>query len=280
MNIARNLERSALFFPDRPALSEGEVQLTYAQANERTNRIATALIHMGIEPGDRIAITYPNSIDWVTFYFGVLKVGAIAITLAANLSSDEVRNLINHSKPRMVLCDEAKLHDLEPLKAEGYLETIISESGDTDIRQLIEEGSPSFEAVDKDRTDTALVLYTGGTTGIPKGVMVTHEHVIFSSESIAYCERSNEYDRALCFLPFNHVFAQFHIMNSTIFSAGCVEMLPALDVDRILKLLEGDRITKFFAVPTVYVRLLSMSDLRKKLGKLRYCFSADRKSVV
>jgi len=274
MNVAKNLERSALFFPDRPALSEGDRELTYFETNEKVNRIATALIRMGIKPGDHVAITYPNSIDWAIFYFGVLKAGAVAITLAANLSGDELKNLVVHSRPRMILSDEAKGDDLKSLQGEGHVGTIIGGGGDVSLEQLMEEGSPSFEAIDRDRADTALVLYTGGTTGVPKGVMITHEHVIYSSQSIAYCERSNQRDRALCFLPFNHVFAQFHIMNSTIFSAGCVEMLPALDVDRILKLLEEDRITKFFAVPTVYVRLLSIPDLKKKLGKLRYCFSA------
>ncbi|MBA4418719.1 MAG: AMP-binding protein [Syntrophus sp. (in: bacteria)] len=274
MNVGVNLEQSAFLFPDRPAVSEGRVQLTYAQLNDRVNRVATALIEMGIHPGDHIAITYPNSIDWITCYFGVLKIGAVAVTLAAAFSGDELRNLIAHARPRIVFSDATKLADLEALKKEGKIEKIACTGGDIDIRELIKIGSPSFKAVERDRTDTAVILYTGGTTGVPKGVMITHEHVIFSSQSIAYYEHSNQYDRALCFLPFNHVFGQFHIMNSTIFSAGCVEMLPTLDVDRILKLFEEDRITKFFSVPTVYVRLLTITDLKEKLGKLRYCFSA------
>jgi long-chain acyl-CoA synthetase len=104
--------------------------------------------------------------------------------------------------------------------------------------------------------------------------MLTHEGMNFSSWSIAYYERSSENDVGLCFLPFNHVFGQMHIMNGTIFSAGCLELLPAFDMDKALELVEVGRITKFFAVPTVYIRLLSLPDLEKRLGKLRYCFSA------
>jgi long-chain acyl-CoA synthetase len=104
--------------------------------------------------------------------------------------------------------------------------------------------------------------------------MLTHEHMVFSSYSIAYYERSTENDVGLCFLPFNHVFGQIHIMNATILSAGCLELLPSLDMERVLEILDAGRITKFFAVPTVYIRFLALGDLKKKLGKLRYCFSA------
>ena len=104
--------------------------------------------------------------------------------------------------------------------------------------------------------------------------MLTHEGVIFSSHAIAYCEHSTPDDLALCFLPFNHVFGQIHILNSTIYSAGCLELLPTLDMDKVLALTEAGRVTKFFSVPTVYVRLLGLPDLKKKLGKVRYCFSA------
>jgi long-chain acyl-CoA synthetase len=104
--------------------------------------------------------------------------------------------------------------------------------------------------------------------------MLTHEGVNFSAYSIAYYERSVETDVALCFLPFNHVFGQMHIMNGTILSAGCLELLPAFDLDRVLEVLGQGRVTKFFAVPTVYVRLLSLDNLKEKLGKVRYSFSA------
>ena len=274
MNLAHNLETSAFFFPDKAAVSENDVTVSYAELNDRANRIATGLIKMGIEPGDHIAITHHNSTDWIAFYFGVLKTGAIAITLANALTGDELKNLVTHARPRMVFSDEKKLADLEGLRSSGSLEKIICKGGDLSIDKLMEMGSPNFKAVERDQRDTALVLYTGGTTGTPKGVMISHEHANFSSQCIAYCERSNPRDKALCFLPFNHVFAQFHIMNSTIFSAGSLELLPSFDLDRVLELISQSRITKFFAVPTVYVRLLTLPDLKEKLKGVTYCFSA------
>ena len=274
MNLAHNLELSAFFFPDRPAVRQDRLELTYAQLNDQANRIATGLIKMGVKPGDLVGLCALNSADWIAFYFGVLKAGAVAVTLSGMLTGDELVNLVSHAKLRFIFAAETKLPELEKLRSQGILEKVICPGGDLDLHHLIKMGSGSFKALDRDRTDTAAILYTGGTTGIPKGVMLTHEGMNFSSHSIAYYERSTEFDVALCFLPFNHVFGQIHIMNGTILSSGCLELLPSFDMDRVLALLKAGQMTKFFAVPTVYIRFLTLGDLKKTLGKLRYCFSA------
>lgn len=274
MNLAKNLEAAAFYFPERPVLREGAVEIHYAQLNERANRVATALIGLGLKPGEHVALCAPNSADWITFYFGVLKTGAIAVTLSSLLAGDELALLANHARPRFVYTTENKRTVLEGIRADCGLEKLICSGGDLDMAGLIARGSGTFRVLDRDRSDTAAVLYTGGTTGTPKGVMLSHENLIFSSQAPAYFERSTEQDQALCFMPFNHVFGQIHIMNSTILSCGCLEILPGFDLDRILEALAGGRVTKFYAVPTVYTRLLSLPDLEKKLGKLRYCFSA------
>ncbi len=274
MNLARNLENAAFYFPDRAALREGGLQINYAQLNDRANRVATALIGQGLQPGELVGLCAPNSMDWITFYFGVLKTGAVAVTLSSLLRGDELTLLVNHARPRLVFTQENKLSDLDRLKAGGVLEKIICPGGDLNLGDLIDQGSGIFRAVDRDRADTAAVLYTGGTTGTPKGVMLTHEGIDCSSHLTVNCERSTETDQALCFMPFNHVFGQIHILNATILSCGCLEILSGFDLDRIVEALSTGRVTKFFAVPTVYIRLLSLPDLEKKLGKLRYCFSA------
>jgi long-chain acyl-CoA synthetase len=274
MNLARNLERSALFFPDRPAIRENELEITYQELNARASRIAASLVKAGVRPGDHIGLCAPNSADWITFYFGVLKTGAVAVTLSAALMGSELTALVSHAGLRLIFSVEAKLKELERLKSDGALEKIICPGGDTELSHLMAGGAGAFSAIDRNRVDTAAILYTGGTTGIPKGAMLTHEGINYSSYGIAYYERSVETDVALCFLPFNHVFGQVHIMNSTILTAGCLELLPAFDLDHVLRALHSGRVTKFFAVPTVYVRFLGLDDLKKKLGNVRYSFSA------
>jgi long-chain acyl-CoA synthetase len=274
MNIAKNLERSAFYFPDRPVLSEELSETSYAQLNDRANRVATALIQMGIKPGDHIGLCAPNSGDWIAFYFGVLKAGAVAVTLSSMLKHDELSLLINHCRPKVLFTFDEELDDLAGLRGAGWLDKVISPQGDMDFEQLLNIGSSSFRAIDRDRSDTAAILYTGGTTGTPKGVMLAHENVNTAIQNVIFHERSSEKDRALLFLPLNHIFGQMHIMNATILSAGCLELIPAFDMERVLDLMASGRVTKLFAVPTLYVRLLAVERLKEKLGAVRYCFSA------
>jgi long-chain acyl-CoA synthetase len=274
MNLAKNLERSAFFFPGSPAVSEAVGEISYAQLNEKANRIATALIGMGVQTGEHVGLCAPNSGDWLAFYFGVLKAGAVAVTYSPLLKRDEMSLLMGHSRPRILFAAPERLADCEEMKKAGAVQKIICSGGDMTVEKLSAGGSPSFRAVDRERTDTAAVLYTGGTTGTPKGVMLSHENINAAIHTVAYNERSTENDRALCFLPFNHVFGQMHIMNATILSCGCLELLPAFDLDRVLDLMSKGRVTKLFAVPTVYVRLLTLERIKERLGSVRYCLSA------
>jgi long-chain acyl-CoA synthetase len=274
MNLATNLEMSAFYFPQQPALSEAGSEITYGVLNERANCIATGLLAIGVKPGDHVGICAPNSSDWIAFYFGLLKTGAVAVTYSSLLSKDELTLLADHSEPRFIFTTEDKLAVLEGLRSSVGLEKIICRNGDLTIQHLIDRGTGSFRAVDRSRTDTAAILYTGGTTGVPKGVMLTHENINTSAHNVAHNEHSDENDRAICFLPFNHVFGQAHITNATIYSAGCLEILPSFDLDKILALTGSGKVTKMFAVPTIYTRLLSLDGLKEKLGNVRYCFSA------
>jgi len=274
MNLATNLETSAFYFPDHPAINEGGIDTTYAQLNDRASRVATALMKMGVAPGQHVGLCAPNSADWLAFYFGVIKAGAVAVTYSSLLTGAELTILVNHAKPRFMLAGGERLREMEQLRGSAGLEKIICPGGDLDMAHLLEMGSGSFKAVERERADTAAILYTGGTTGIPKGVMLSHQNINVSAHNVACSERSTEADRALCFLPFNHVFGQMHVMNATILSAGCLEILPTFDLERILEATASGRITKLFAVPTVYTRLLTLEKLREKLGRVRYSFSA------
>ena len=274
MNLAKNLEMSAFYFPERPAISEDGQETSYALLNERANKVATALLKIGIASGDHVALCAPNSGDWLAFYFGVIKIGAVAVTLSSQLKTDELTLLVNHSRPKAIFTYDEKLHDLEKLRDEDCLTKIICLQGNLTFEKLLDSGQSVFKAIDAERTDTAAILYTGGTTGIPKGVMLSHENINAAIHTVVYQEKSTTYDKALCFLPFNHVFGQMHIMNATILSGGCLELMPGFDLDRVLAVMKAGRITKFFSVPTIYVRLLTLDRLKETMGDVRYCFSA------
>jgi long-chain acyl-CoA synthetase len=273
MNLAHNLEISAQFYPRHPAVREVNRETTYGELNEMANRVASALIKCGIVPGDLVALCAPNSAEWLAFYFGVIKTGAVAVTLSGILKNAEISNLVAHAKPRMAFADVSRLATLQQFKGSGALGKIICPDGDVDFASLLKMGDPFFRTVERERRDTVAVLYTGGTTGDPKGVMLTHEGIDFSAQSTVRYERYAHLDYTLCFLPFNHVYGQIYIMNSTVLSAGCLELMPAFDMERVLWLLDNDRLTRFYAVPTVYTRLIDIPDVGRRFQKVRYCFS-------
>lgn len=272
MNIAKNLEYAAQDFPDRTAVIEGDRHWTYAELNQRSGVLASALSAQGIGPGDLVALCAPNSCQWMEVYFGVLKCGAVAVTLSAQLTSDEFAMLLGHAQPKAIYTTAGRREQLAPLKDEGPL--VIAPGEDQTVDRLLEKGGHPMKATERDRGDLACVLYTGGTTGMPKGVMLSHENVNTAIFSVVHYERSTHQDLGLCFLPFNHVFGQMHIMNATVRSAGGLVLLPGFDLEAVLKAIAEHQVTKLYAVPTIYVRLLQVPDLANRMKPVRYCFSA------
>ena len=273
MNLAHYLETSAQFLPKHPAVRECDRDTCYGELNENANRVASALVSLGIEPGDRVALCAPNSADWMAVYFGILKMGGVATTLSSLLTDVEFSNLIHHARPRAVYTDPTRLAILQKIRIPAGVEKIICTDGDLDLPALLSLGSSGFRIVERERQDAIAVPYTGGTTGAPKGVVLTQEGMDFSCQSNYMYERYAQIDHSLCFLPFNHVFGQIYIMNPVILSGGCLELLPGFDMDRILWLLDQDQLSRFYAVPTIYTRLLDVPGISERFRKVRYCFS-------
>jgi long-chain acyl-CoA synthetase len=274
MNIVTNLERTAFHFPDHIAVIEEDRSVSFAEFNRDANQIASALVSVGVQPGDHVALCAPNSYVWLVFYFGALKAGAVAVTSSHLLMKDELSRTLADCRPKILFTADEKLEDLGDYRNQPYPELVVCDHGDISYARLVEKGTSKFKTVDRHRRDTAAILYTGGTTGIPKGAMLTHENIQTSIFNVAHYERSTQNDRALCFLPLNHVFGQMHIMNATVFSGGGLVIQPAFDLEKVLEVIDRHQVTKFYAVPTIYIRLLRLPDLRERMGSVRYCFSA------
>ena len=280
MNISENLERSANHFPDNIAVIDGNREFTYAEFNRDACRCASALVNCGVQPGDHVALCAPNSYAWLVFYFGALKAGAVAVTFSHLLTGAELSKIISDCRPRVLFTTRAKRNELEDFEQASFLKKMITDQGDASFSQFLKTGRSDFQTIDRDRQDTAAILYTGGTTGIPKGAMLSHGNLQSSAFSVAHYERSDQNDRALCFLPLNHVFAQVHITHSLVFCGGGVALQPAFDIEKALDAIQQYRVTNFYAVPTIYIRMLELDDLREKINSIRYCFSAAASMAV
>jgi long-chain acyl-CoA synthetase len=280
MNIASNLDHAAYHFPDHCAVIEGDRSVSFSEFCRDASQMASAMVEFGIQPGDHVALCAPNSYAWVVFYFGAIKAGAVAVTFSHLLMKREFMSTITDCEPRILFTVDEKLEALADYRNRPYPELVVCEHGDISWARLVEKGSAEFEIIDRQRHDTAAILYTGGTTGIPKGAMLTHENLQTSAFNVAHYERSTEQDRALCFLPLSHVFGQVHIMHSTVLSGGQLILQPSFDLDKVLEAIDRHRVTKFYSVPTIYIRLLRLPDLRERLGSVRYCFSAAASMAI
>lgn len=271
MNLASNLKSSAVHFPDNIAVIDADVTFTYKDLDDASDRIAASLLEMGVAPGAHIAVCTPNTYQWIGFYFGALKAGAAIATLPYTMTSAEMAYILQDCQPEIVFTVPDRLEDFRQQAPEYKI--ICDDTGLT-YDTLLKERSHPFKIIQRDADDTAAILYTGGTTGSPKGVLLSHGNMVSSAFTVAHFERSCDTDRALCFLPLNHVFAQVHIMHSAIFSGGGLVLLPSFDMEAMLESINRHSVTKLYSVPTIYVRLLTLTGLKKKLGTVRYCFSA------
>ncbi len=280
MNIATNLDQAAFHFPDHCAVVEGDRSISFSEFCRDTNRMASALVSFGVQPGDHLALCAPNSYAWMVFYFGAIKAGAVAVTFSHLLMKHEFGRTLTDCQPSVLLTVDQRLDDLADHRKGHFPELVVCDEGDISFARLLERGTPEFRVVDRQRHETAAILYTGGTTGVPKGAMLTHENLQTSAFNVAHYERSTEKDRALCFLPLSHVFGQVHIMHSTVLSGGQLVLQPAFNLENALEAIDRHGVTKFYSVPTIYIRLLRLPDLREKLGSVRYCFSAAASMAI
>jgi long-chain acyl-CoA synthetase len=273
VNIADNLEKSACYFPDHTAAIDGSRTVTYSEFNRDASRIASALRASGVRPGDHAAICAPNSYAWLTFYFGALKSGAAVVTFSNHVKPDEFNRIVSDCQPRVIFTTEDRIRDLGEREGHPCLDLLICEKGDISYNGLIEKGDFEFHSIERNRKDTAAIVYTGGITGIAKGAMLSHENIQASLFNVAYYERSSDDDVVLCFMPLHHIFGQVHIMNATIFAGGSLIIQSGFDPEKALEAITRHQATKIFGGPATYFRLLKVEDIRNKLKSVRYCLS-------
>ncbi len=275
MNVADEFTRAALYYPDKKALIFGNASYTYAEMHRIIETIAGYMSSLGVLKGDRISLYMANRPEWIMFYYGIARIGAISVCVPGAYKKDEVKGVVTDSLSSVIITSEELRTQLPSSEAApGVRHTIIVERDE--VLQSILRGEQTHFAESDIRTsgdDAAAILYTGGTTGIPKGAMLTHRNLLYSAQNVAFHERLVPEDIGLNFLPLNHVFAQCHIMH-TYFSGGATLILfPGFDVDRVAAAVVDYKVTRFYAVPTIFIRFLNNPEGRKQLNSVRYVFS-------
>ena len=294
LNLATFLEDSAREVPERTAVVSGKTRLSYAQLQAATNQVAHGLVEIGIGKGDKVALSCPNISSFVIAYYGILKAGAVVVPLNVLLKPREIAYHLTDSDAKAYLCYQGTPE--LPMGEMGYAafqEVGSCEhfflmtndpsapspiSGVKTLSALMHNQPTTFEMVMTEPDDTAVILYTSGTTGKPKGAELSHMSMLLNARLSDNIYPRAEHDVHLITLPLFHSFGQSVQMNAGIYNRATLVLLPRFTPDVALRLMDEENITFFAGVPTMYWNLLNYPeaerfDLEKISRNLRICVS-------
>lgn len=272
LNLAVALENSARAVPDRTAVVLGVQRLTYAELDASARRVAGLLRSRGIGPGDKVALSCPNVPWFPVVYYGILKAGAVVVPLNVLLKGREIAYHLADSEAKAYFCFEGSAElTLGQEGWAGFGETPGCEhfflmpaaptedspiTGAETLTAALAGQSADFETVATEPGDTAVILYTSGTTGRPKGAELTHSNVMLNVLTCHKLFGEIEHDVHLITLPLFHSFGQVVQMNAGLASGATLVLLPRFDARSALVLMQRHAVTFFAGVPTMYWALL------------------------
>lgn len=271
-NVA-HLINSCAAKPTKVFLSYDGFEWSYADVGRCARLVATFLRGSGIRPGDRVALLLDNGPAFVSAYFGILRLGAVAVSLSPAISGHEARALLADSGARLVFTHAAGAAGLKAA-AEGagcaVVELVADDAGRSLAGFSHDDGAP-VAAVGPDHP--AALVYTSGTEGVPKGVLLSHGNVCFTAAAKRRYMGVRADDRLLLFLPLHHCFGQNAVMNAAAASGAGLIIQRRFDAAQVLDAVTQQGATMFFGVPTVFSALLDLAE-PSQLAGLRYYFSA------
>jgi long-chain acyl-CoA synthetase len=267
------LDQAAAGHPDRVALRMDDLVLTYGQLREAAGRMSTLLAAQGVHPGDRVGIMLPNVPAFPIAFYGALAAGAVVVPMNPLLKSREVGYYLSDSQAKVVLAWHAAAAEAAKGAADAGAQAIAVETAD--MAGLLDGSAVAQSPSGRRDEDDAVILYTSGTTGRPKGAELTHAGLVRNAELTARTLLKNKADDVMmgC-LPLFHVFGLTCGLNATVASAGTLTLLPRFDPARALEIIQRDAVTIFEGVPTMYAAMLHLPEADPAMAAtLRVCVS-------
>lgn len=257
---------------DRVALILDEHRWTYRELNEAAARLANGLLSLGVRRGDRVALLGRNSVEWVVAYFGVAKSGAILVPASYWYKAAELRHVLEDSGARVVIA--AADHQEVVREATRGLDIAVVWIGDAEgglaYAELISSAPAGEPPVEIAESDPHVIMYTSGTTGSPKGAVLSHRAHVLHAATWAAETRASPDDVYLCTYPLFHTGGTDCGILPPMYVGAAVVVLTWPDAGAILDAIERHRVTAFRAVPTIWKRLVARPDLAQRdLGSLR-----------
>lgn len=270
LSLASVLAEAARRTPDAVAVVEGETRTTYADLWRQALVHATALQQRGTAPGDRVAILAPNVTDFVRAYYGVVAAGGVVVPIPTLLNADEATYLVQASGAGLLVHHAS----YAGIAADVAGRTDVPAVDVADLPGEVEGVEPLAAHVTREADDPAVVFYTSGTTGRPKGAVLTHLNLVLNATTNAFdANPIRRDDVVLGCLPLFHTFGQSVSMNSTFRVGATLVLQPRFDPVEALALMREHATTLFFGVPTMYIQLLAAARTAEELPQLRECVS-------
>jgi len=293
LNLAILLESSARKLPHKTAFIFGDTELSYAQINGAANQVANGLVAKGIGHGDKVALSCLNLPYFPILYFGILKTGATVVPLSVLLKKDEIAYHLKDSEAKAYFCFiGTEQLPMGQMGVAGFQEAPGCEQfymvmpqptdpapmeGVATLGSLMAGQSPHFEAYPTAADDTAVIVYTSGTTGRPKGAMLTHTGLFTNANLSTGLLSMQKDDICLVVLPLFHIFAMTVLMNNSVYNGTTAVLLPRFDAEAVFGLMAKHKVTVFAGVPTMYWGLLNYTeekfDYAEISKNLRICVS-------
>jgi long-chain acyl-CoA synthetase len=275
LNLGSILQAAAAARPDHPVVRLNEQVLCYRELDRAARGMAASLRERGIAPGDKVALLIPNVPEFTIGYFGILYAGCIAVPLNVLLAGPEVAYHLEDSDARLLLAhpffsDPA----VEGAAGAGVPVVWAGGEGDDTVRAMA-AADPIDRLHATLASDTAVVLYTSGTTGKPKGAELTHSNLLINCAVVVPKMLTiTPDDVALASLPLFHSFGQTCVQNATIAAGGAFTLLPRFGPKEAFEIMQRDRVTIFAGVPTMYFALLHYEEADAyDVSSLRYCLA-------
>jgi fatty-acyl-CoA synthase len=281
--IGDMIRRTAYHYPDKPALIFQDKTLTYRQLEDECNRTANALLDLGVEKYDRVAILAHNTIDHVLTWFGCAKIGAIYLAINYLLRGKDISYCINHSESKVFIVEDSLydlvkdvLDDMPTVKTWIWSRQGAGKPPVSDRFKDFEAWYKKYPATEPDAIlhieDPCQMTYTSGTESLPKGVIISNQALMAEYMGCIVDGQYDEDDINVNALPIYHC-AQRDVFMNPVFWVGGTNILMAPDIGQILKNIQDHKATMFFAPPTVWIGMLRHPDFNKHdLSSLKKCY--------
>jgi long-chain acyl-CoA synthetase len=272
-NLTSILGRTAAAHPDRQAIRMDDLALSYGQLRDAAGRTAALLASLGVRPGNRVGLMLPNVPAFPVAFYGAVAAGAVVVPMNPLLKSREVAYYLGDSGARVIFAWHAAAGEAAKGAADAGAQVVTVD--DPALSRPLAGLSPVGTWADAADQDDAVILYTSGTTGRPKGAQLTHAGLVRNATLTAQTLlHSSADDVMMGCLPLFHVFGLTCGLNGTVTGGGTLTLLPRFDPGKALQIIDRDKVTIFEGVPTMYSAMLHyQADPRPDTSSLRLCIS-------